>query len=88
MVESPTTAGLCNDAASFLSSPLDYLIIGGGTAGLVLVARLTENPNVQVGVIEAGKLRLFDPNIESMGGISAMLNNTDYDWAFKNVPQV
>jgi choline dehydrogenase-like flavoprotein len=88
MVELLNTESLCNDAASFLSSSFDYLIIGGGTAGLVLAARLTENPNVQVGVLEAGKLRLGDPNVESMGGIGAMLNNTDYDWAFKSVPQV
>jgi choline dehydrogenase-like flavoprotein len=88
MGESSTSPGLCSDATSLLSSPLDYLIIGGGTAGLVLAARLTEDPNVQVGVLEAGKLRLGDPNIESMGGIGTMLNNADYDWAFKSVPQV
>jgi choline dehydrogenase-like flavoprotein len=26
----------------------DYVIVGGGTAGLVIAARLTDNPNVQV----------------------------------------
>ena len=36
----------------------DYVIIGGGTAGLVLAARLTENPAVQVVVLEAGEKRL------------------------------
>jgi choline dehydrogenase-like flavoprotein len=33
----------------------DFLIIGGGVAGLVLAARLSENPAITVGVIEAGK---------------------------------
>jgi choline dehydrogenase-like flavoprotein len=33
----------------------DYVIIGGGTAGLVVAARLTENPDTTVCVIEAGK---------------------------------
>lgn len=87
MAESPVTDSLCKDAASFLSSPFDYLIIGGGTAGLVLAARLAET-NAKVGILEAGKLRLDDLNIESLGGMSAMLNNADYDWAFKSVPQV
>jgi hypothetical protein len=88
MSELPTAASLCKDGPSFLSSPFDYLIVGGGTAGLVLAARLSENPSVQVGVLEAGKLRLGDANVESMGGIGAMLHNPDYDWGFKTVPQV
>ncbi len=33
---------------------IDYLILGGGSAGCVLAARLSENPNVRVCLIEAG----------------------------------
>ena len=40
------------------SKVFDYVVIGGGTAGLVLAARLTENPGVQVAVLEAGEERL------------------------------
>lgn len=40
------------------SKSYDYVIIGGGTAGLVLAARLTEDPNVSVAVLEAGEARL------------------------------
>lgn len=34
----------------------DYIIIGGGAAGCTIANRLTENPNIQVLLIEAGPL--------------------------------
>jgi choline dehydrogenase-like flavoprotein len=40
------------------SKTFDYVIIGGGTAGLVLASRLTEDPAVHVAVLEAGEKRL------------------------------
>jgi choline dehydrogenase-like flavoprotein len=72
----------------FQEASLDYVIIGGGTAGLALAARLTNDPNITVGVLEAGEARLGDENIESIGGLAKMLHNPDYDWSFKTVPQV
>ena len=40
----------------------DYLILGGGTAGCVLAARLTEDPEIRVTLVEAGP----DLTLESM----------------------
>ncbi len=37
------------------SSIFDYVIIGGGTAGLVLAARLSEREDITVCVLEAGE---------------------------------
>lgn len=37
------------------SGVFDYVVIGGGTAGLVVAARLSENPDISVCVLEAGK---------------------------------
>lgn len=38
----------------FTNKSYDYVICGGGTAGLVITARLTEDPNITVGILEAG----------------------------------
>ncbi len=37
-----------------IQSPYDYVIVGGGLTGLTVAARLTENPNITVLVIESG----------------------------------
>ena len=75
------------DPASFAATHFDYLIAGGGTAGLTLAARLTEDPNITVGVIEAGLDRTEDPNVLTPGFAPTMWNNPDYDWIFDTVPQ-
>jgi choline dehydrogenase-like flavoprotein len=83
-IDSDTICSLEN----FLGVSFDFLVVGGGTAGLVLANRLSDNPNVQVGVIEGGESRLGDVTVEKLTGMSAMLHNPDYDWIFKSIPQV
>lgn len=65
----------------------DYIIVGGGTAGLVLAARLTEDSSKQVLVLEAGEDLTGDARL-SVPAMWPTLLNTDADWKFKTVPQV
>lgn len=64
-----------------MSSPteqFDFVIIGGGTAGLVIAARLTEDPNVKVLVLEAGENHISNPQI-SIPALWPSLLGTDLD---------
>ncbi|KAL8804592.1 MAG: hypothetical protein Q9223_005663, partial [Gallowayella weberi] len=74
-------------AAAFAASTFDYLIAGGGTAGLTLAARLSENPNINVGVIEAGTDRSSDPKVLTPGLATTMWGDAEYDWGFETVGQ-
>lgn len=65
----------------------DFVVVGGGTAGLVVAARLTENPDVSVLVLEAGSNALQDPRIAVPAMWSAILG-TELDWDFLTTPQV
>ncbi|KAK0469217.1 alcohol oxidase [Desarmillaria tabescens] len=80
-------------ASSFSSTSLDVVIVGGGTAGLVLASRLSESKKLQVGVIEAGDDRVNDPLIDVpndanlLGYEGALFGNSTYDWKYTSVPQ-
>ncbi|KAI5364164.1 putative glucose-methanol-choline oxidoreductase, FAD/NAD(P)-binding domain superfamily [Septoria linicola] len=70
----------------FTSQTFDYVIIGGGTAGLVVAARLSENSDVHVGVIEAGKDLMDDPQVYTPGLYHTLIGREKYDWCFQSEP--
>ncbi|KAF9510521.1 GMC oxidoreductase [Hydnum rufescens UP504] len=69
------------------NNAFDYIVVGGGTAGLVVATRLSEDASVTVGVIEAGGYHPEEPLINVPGYFGRSLGNPTFDWAFLTVPQ-
>lgn len=66
----------------------DTIIVGGGSAGCVLAARLTEDADHRVLVIEAGRPdSLWDIFIHMPAGLMIPLGNKLYDWCYQSEPE-
>jgi choline dehydrogenase-like flavoprotein len=74
-------------ASSSFTTIADYIVIGGGTSGLVVANRLTEDPNVQVIVLEAGSNYAEDPRV-NVPAFFTTLMGSEVDWKYQSTPQV
>ncbi|EGP86928.1 uncharacterized protein MYCGRDRAFT_72806 [Zymoseptoria tritici IPO323] len=80
-VNAHSGSALCS-VDEFVSNEYDYLVVGGGTAGLCVAARLTENPDVKVGVIEVGKNLMDDPQVFTPGLYPTLIGREKYDFCY------
>jgi choline dehydrogenase len=63
----------------------DYVVVGGGLAGCVVAARLSEDPRVGVVLIEAGRDNDYEESYFATGAHAMWA--TDANWGFKTIPQ-
>lgn len=68
------------------SSWADYIVVGAGSAGAVIAARLSENPDAKVLLLEAGGDD-NDLRIKMPAAIGILLNSRRHNWNYDTVPQ-
>jgi choline dehydrogenase len=71
-----------------LATQFDYIIVGGGSAGSALAARLSADPTTRVLVLEAGRSDyLWDPFIHMPAALTFPIGSPLYDWRYESEPE-
>ncbi|XP_069137632.1 glucose dehydrogenase [FAD, quinone]-like isoform X1 [Argopecten irradians] len=71
---------------SNINTTYDYIIVGAGSSGSVLASRLSEDPENDVILLEAGGSDETNPNIYKPGGAPMLMKSAE-DWEYYTVPQ-
>jgi choline dehydrogenase-like flavoprotein len=85
-----TGLALAQSVLSACATPFDYVIIGGGPAGLLIANRLSADPNITVAIIEAGDSVFNSPNVTAIPKSIAEFSpgiGTSIDWSYTSAPQ-
>ena len=78
----PLPAGLLDDEGK-VNKEYDFVVIGAGSGGSVLANRLTEIPEWEVLLLEAGKDEIFLTDIPLL---APAMHITAYNWGYKTEP--
>ncbi|KAF4552246.1 GMC oxidoreductase-like protein 11 [Elsinoe fawcettii] len=87
LVASLAASATAAPASGNISEPYDFIVVGGGTAGIALASRLSDRfPLDRILVVEAGPYAPNEDRINIPGRKGSTLG-TIYDWNFTTVPQ-
>ena len=68
------------------SRRFDFIVVGAGTAGCVVAARLSEDPSLRVALVEAGgSNRNFF--VTTPATVAAVIGHREFNWGLSTVPQ-
>jgi len=73
------------NAQTVEAGSFDYIVIGAGSAGAVIAARLSEDPSTRVLLLEAGPADR-SPFFHMPLGYAETLKSTRYNWQFPTAP--
>src|SRR5438067_10637148 len=79
-------AGFAGVERAMPERPYDYVVVGAGSAGCVLAARLTEDPGVRVLLLEAGGWDR-DPLIHIPLALGKLWDERLHDWGYDTAPE-
>ncbi len=68
------------------SARFDFIVVGAGTAGCVVAARLSEDPRVRVALLEAGGSHRH-PYVSIPAAVAAVIARRACNWGLSTVPQ-
>uniref|UniRef100_A0A1B0EZ31 Glucose-methanol-choline oxidoreductase N-terminal domain-containing protein n=1 Tax=Phlebotomus papatasi TaxID=29031 RepID=A0A1B0EZ31_PHLPP len=64
----------------------DFIIVGAGSAGSVVANRLSENPDWNVLLLEAGGDPPIESSVSNFPAQAVSLQGTEYDWKYRTEP--
>lgn len=70
-----------------IATAYDYVIVGGGTCGLLVANRLSQDPHVTVAIIDPGPDQRSNPLVQKPAGSVALFRSLATNWDYKTVPQ-
>jgi choline dehydrogenase len=70
-----------------VTQKFDYIVVGAGSSGCIVAARLTEDPNVRVLLVEAGGTDRTNMFIAMPGGLPFVYQNKKIGWGIRSGPE-